>query len=436
MELTAITDLGGARNWAGVADALWDALRESLGDPQRVREIVLIPRTTWDATVGAMRIPQVAPAAAREITPAEGARIESLRRVCFLRVGSTPDTPGAQGPAIPAVALPTPGGAPTGSASSRKLKLSATLDPTLDADITPLLQSELKTMYEAYQGKFGAQPSPDSDISPDQLASLAQVLKAGATPFACFSIFGPFGLRMLRKQTFTAYQLSSATGEWQKKEQPGPANYHAWHQCWRVYRTGMLLLEAADAERLDAYGEHIRSYVSQFTDDAWWLIAQADHRMRSEQWDRLRRELRANPEYGFTEASPWSSVLAKSIKDTEFWHKELITPATLWLAKLKSESSSSRPSRTEHRSSSPKGSPKKKQKAHAKRYTGEDKSHKGSDGHYTVNRRGVEICRLYGEGKCGTKAAQGKCKNGRSHQCSLCLGPHMHSECPNKGNAN
>ena len=404
-----------------------------MGDPQRVREVVLIPRSVWDTAVGAMRIPQVAPEPARAVSPAEGARIESLRRVCFLRVGSTPDTPGATAAQTPAVALPNPGGAPTVNPGARKLKLSATLDPTLDAEVTPLQQSELKTMYETYRNKFGALPSPESDISPDQLASLSQVLKAGATPFACFSIFGPFGMRMLRKQTFTAYQLSSATGEWQKKEQPGPADYHAWHQCWRVYRTGMLLLESADAERLDAYGEHIRSYVSQFTEDAWWLIAQADHRMRSEHWDRLRRELRSSPEFGFTEASPWSAVLAKAIKDTEFWHKELITPATLWLARSKSDSSTPKQPKSEPRTGSPKGSPRKKQKAHAKRYTGEDKSQKGSDGHYTINKRGVEICRMYGEGKCGTKAAQGKCKNGRSHQCSLCLGPHMHSECPNKG---
>ena len=105
---------------------------------------------------------------------------------------------------------------------------------------------------------------------------------------------------------------------------------------------------------------------------------------------------------------------------------------TLWLARPKdTPGKSSRPSAPSSPKQSPRGSPKKKQKG-PKRYTGEDKSAKGPDGHYTVNRRGVEICRLYGEGKCGSKAAQGRCKNGRSHQCSLCLGPHMSSECQGK----
>ena len=430
-ELTAMVDLAGVRNWSGVDGQLWDALRVALGDPARVREIVLIQRPVWDTTIQALRVPED-PANPRALTPVEQSKVESFRRVCFLRLGSVPDTVGGAGAAAPTVAVPAVGGNPNASSATRKLKLSATLDPTLEAEVTPLSQTEIGNMYAAYERKYGAMPTPDSDVSPDQLASLSQVLKAGAPPFADFSIFGAYGQRLLRKQTFTAYQLSTATGEWQKREQPGPADYHSWHQCWRVYRTGMLLLEAADAERLDAYGEYIRSFVSQFSDEAWWLVARADHRMRSEQWDRIRRELRSKPEFGYTDASPWSAVLAKALKDTEFWHRELVTPATLWLARPKdTPGKSSRPSAPSSPKQSPRGSPKKKQKG-PKRYTGEDKSAKGPDGHYTVNRRGVEICRLYGEGKCGSKAAQGRCKNGRSHQCSLCLGPHMSSECQGK----
>ena len=49
---------------------------------------------------------------------------------------------------------------------------------------------------------------------------------------------------------------------------------------------------------------------------------------------------------------------------------------------------------------------------------------KGWGSLYTHNRKGIEICRLYGEGKCGTKAPQVQ------EGCDLCLGPHMSSECP------
>ena len=51
---------------------------------------------------------------------------------------------------------------------------------------------------------------------------------------------------------------------------------------------------------------------------------------------------------------------------------------------------------------------------------------------YTHNRRGVEICLRWNEGKCGVDKPQSKCsaKPPRSHQCSKCLGPHQARSCP------
>ena len=167
------------------------------------------------------------------------------------------------------------------AATTRKLKLSAILDPTLDAEIVPLPPDEIARMYEDYRTKFGDHPGSDSDPSSDQLAALKQVLASGAVPFACFTTWGPHGQRLLRKQTFTGYQLNVASGEWSKKEQPGPSSFHAWYRCWRVYRTALLLLDSCDPERLDSYAETIRGFVTQFGDECWFLVARADAQMRS-----------------------------------------------------------------------------------------------------------------------------------------------------------
>lgn len=59
--------------------------------------------------------------------------------------------------------------------------------------------------------------------------------------------------------------------------------------------------------------------------------------MRSEQLERLRRQLRVSPAHGFSEASPWSACYAAAAKDHEFWSRELNTPATLFLARHKRE---------------------------------------------------------------------------------------------------
>ena len=96
-ELVAIVDLNGALAWAGVELELEAAVRAALGQPARVREIALVPRSTWDAVVNALQVPTGDPAPTpgdprptRALTPVEGARIESFRRVCFLRVGRVP----------------------------------------------------------------------------------------------------------------------------------------------------------------------------------------------------------------------------------------------------------------------------------------------------------------------------------------------------------
>eukprot|EP00435_Cladocopium_sp_Y103_P031144 s2849_g7.t2 len=444
-ELAQIQGIQDAMDWAGVEEEAANALMDAMGGLRRIREVPLITRPVWDQKVIALQVPEDAdpvvmgPPNRRALLPVELARVESFRRVCFLRMGQIPDLPGGPGPQGPMAGqapFPPAGGVPAQpqGATTRKLKLSAILDPTLDADVIPMLPAEQTALYEGYRGRFGDFPGSENDPSPDQLAALRQVIAAGALPFACFTLFGPHGQRLLRRQTFTGYQLNVATGEWAKREQPGPSSYHEWHKCWRVYRAAMLLLDAADAERLDTYAEMIRNYVTQFTEETWFLVARADARMRSEQMERLRRELRTNPMYGYTEINPWSAVFMASTKDQEFWTRELVTPATLFLARHtnKRELGDTAPKDEPDR-----GSPTKKQKKtrpNRRGYTGDDHSVKGQDDLYVKNRRGIEICKNYNAGKCGSAAAQGKCKAKRSHQCNRCLGPHQGMNCPGKSN--
>eukprot|EP00969_Alexandrium_andersonii_P244830 10818197-Alexandrium_andersonii.AAC.1 len=56
----------------------------------------------------------------------------------------------------------------------------------------------------------------------------------------------------------------------------------------------MLLLKQCSPEPLDLYGEHIRGLHEAYGNEAWFLIYQADVRMRSEEFDRIRRRLRAD----------------------------------------------------------------------------------------------------------------------------------------------
>eukprot|EP00435_Cladocopium_sp_Y103_P056820 s1791_g19.t1 len=265
------------------------------------------------------------------------------------------------------------------------------------------------------------------------VAAIHQVVAVGACPFADFSIWGPYGQRLLRKQTFQSFHLNPVTGDWQRREQPGPASFHQWYQSWKCYRTAMLLVEAAEAERLDSYSELIRGFVQQYGDEAWPFVSQADSRMRSEHLDRIKRELRANPAHGYEENKPWSACYAAAVKENDFWHRELATPALLYMTRNKRDTKAPESSGT----ASDQANKRPKTRA-ARRFTGTDQSRKGDDGLFSHNRKGVEVCRLYNQGKCGNEKAQGKCKAGRSHQCDRCLGgrdPALNKRPPEEGPA-
>ena len=159
--------------------------------------------------------------------------------------------------------------------------------------------------------------------------------------------------------------------------------------------------------------------------------------MRSEYHERIRRKLDENPQYGYTKASPWSAVFAASVRETEFWTKEIVTPATLQLARTNSlaidRSWSEEPERPspkkkhKNQTASSKAGPKKGVK---RKYTGEDKSQWDESAKcYSVNRKGIPICIKFNRGECGNGKPQSRCSANRSHQCNKCLGPQMASQC-------
>lgn len=97
--------------------------------------------------------------------------------------------------------------------------------------------------------------------------------------------------------------------------------------------------------------------MGQFGEEAWGFISRADARLRSEHLDHIRRDLRtAAQNYGYQEVNPWSACFAASVRDADFWQRELTIPATLFLARNKRE-----PRDTSGPSNQPDGGRKKAQ---------------------------------------------------------------------------
>ncbi len=90
-----------------------------------------------------------------------------------------------------------------------------------------------------------------------------------------------------------------------------------------------LLLGGFKPERLDLYGEHLRSFITKYGPECWFLVYQADIRMRGEHFERIRRKLQIDfdackpNDFGFNPKSPWDAVFAASVKDRDFWDSEI-----------------------------------------------------------------------------------------------------------------
>eukprot|EP00971_Amphidinium_carterae_P148305 2939532-Amphidinium_carterae.1 len=65
----------------------------------------------------------------------------------------------------------------------------------------------------------------------------------------------------------------------------------------------------------------------------WGLIARADEKMRSDWWERTRRDLEDRHARGggsgedFITERPWESVIRASVRDKDFWDENVRFPA-------------------------------------------------------------------------------------------------------------
>ena len=465
-ELSKFDTLEKFCQWCGLDPSgdLSVRVKAALGDPKFIRDMVHISRTDWEATIATVKAadPKSTPSAVLQDIPlnaVQKGRIESLRRCCLLRCALPTDTPGQSsgtggasvgGSASSGGVFTQPAGSGAGMAlaasPTKKLKLSQVVDQTLDAEINQMSSTAITQAFQDYETTHGAEPHPDVEPSADQISALQQLLLANAVPYADFAVFGPYGLRMLRRLVFVSWFFDGEN--WKHRELPGPPDYNAWHRCWKVYRCALLLLKQVSIARLDEYGEFIRSMHERYGSRCWWLVYQADVRMRSEHFERIRRRLEAKPEHGYSTANPWNAVFAAAVRDSDFWTSEVKEQATLFLSTGKSGDNSpanipSGPGTaaaaaiSDDESGGAKGSggkgggksKKKKSAQGSKKRNGGDKSTwDHTKKIYSHNRKGLEICGLYNSGKCTSTTPQSKCKNNRAHQCNKCLGPHMSTD--------
>jgi len=243
-------------------------------------------------------------------SPMQRGALSGFLRTAAAAVGRTAPALGSAAPDASALA-------PTGMR-----KLSSVLDATLDSEVKPMASGDVRDLFDSFDAAQGGLPRPSEEPTEAQIAGLAAVLRADASPYADFALFGPFGRRQAKMLKFTA--MVWVDGQLVPKLLDGPPSFGAWRRCWRVYRTTMLLLRASPPGPLDDYEERIRQLNEAYGASFWGLIARADDVMRSECWERIRRrveqELRAGTYRGrWYPGQPWAAVMRESAEDRSYW---------------------------------------------------------------------------------------------------------------------
>ena len=114
-----------------------------------------------------------------------------------------------------------------------KVKLSLTVDQTMDREVPKISEEKISEAYTRYKLKLGTLPSPGDEPTEDQLTAVDHLLNAGVPPYVDFSIFGPFPLR-LRKRLMLRGLALAGDGTVTRQEIYGPPSFDEWMRSYRV----------------------------------------------------------------------------------------------------------------------------------------------------------------------------------------------------------
>jgi len=350
-EITDSADIWGAtREWLGMSIPVFDALKAAVGEFKWPRQVAAIPLSAWDQARDEATVEKrvLNAEAARDATPTadnshvekkplsalEQGQVGGLRRICRMIVGLPPsETEQMQAGALPPsqqaqeqeVKKP-----PTPPPIGKLIRVAQTLDQNDSGDVVLMATSEVRELIRKFIAtNDNMEPHADEECSPAQLSCLKAKLAADTAPYADFSVFKPYGLRLGREMTFTAYAWVAEENNYVAREQSGPPSLYEWRRCFKLLGFGLRALGAVSRTKLERYEQKITQLVEEHGSDSWWLVYLADVKMRSERMERIRRRTeQAHVEsmdigQAYDPECPWDHCFAVATEDDKFWMEEV-----------------------------------------------------------------------------------------------------------------
>ena len=179
-------------------------------------------------------------------------------------------------------------------------------------------------------------PGEDEEPSEVQVKGLDTRISLGRTPYVDFGIFGPYGRKLMRALRLRTW-VPNGDGSFTAKEVPGPENFSQFTIIWKVFRASCLMLRCVMGFALKLYYENLERLLKLWP-ECWHLIYIADDRMRSEQMERIRREIAVKitngqaPPAHWDPNRPWTAVFLAAAADKDYWDEHVKNIATSWLA--------------------------------------------------------------------------------------------------------
>jgi hypothetical protein len=322
-----------------------------------------------------------------------------------------------------------------------------------DNKVIPLTDATTKLMYARYTTVFGMDPPEDIEPTTDQIAAIKMLDDLNFIPGVDYFVFVPHGRQAMKKLIYVAQLWDHESHTYKRRDLPGPPDFDTWFRSWKVFKCTCLLLDICKVEPFDAYSDHIRSLHQKHGQKHWFIILQADSRLREESFERWLRKEEANGDRSEMNPSRKWDFLFRAGSDPEyttakhFWDKEVkdhvlyrksftqITPDGTVLDNLPHKTNNNYNNNTTNRQliSHHGGLPPNNRKRQAPH---QDPSYSSSSRQPRQVQRGIDICRDFNEGKDG-HTDRFFCPNGRSYICAICgqQHPQRHFRGKDKGNS-
>lgn len=419
----------------------------------------IIPEPDFDAVLMGWKVPTVSGTGAPGVRPPtliELGQAKLLGHVCRVVVGKGETVADLKKKATASAAAAAAAASVASSvAAARKVKLSSVISQIDDTEVLLTDEKEILKAYARFEAVYGKgeRPPKESEPTAEQITAIKHLLDQGACPYADFAIFGPFGMRILKKVKLSGVVIGR-DGSLKRQEFHGPANVAHWWSSYTVLQNILVMLDAVDLGNLLRYRTMVERYHDRFGDKVRNIIYQGDVRCRLENMPRLKRIAQAEFDktassgqpmpVGYDPNRPWNFVWGRACDDLDFWREEVNEPAFLIVTKIANSAEildgdaktaqggqgpreiAPGPARLSNDGAGSSSDHRTRKASRTGRFNNVE------NGKYVTNRTGYKICPGFNDGTCAESVQGVWCPHAwnTAHQCDRCLGGHPSTKCP------